>query len=409
MARKTKVITDAAKIDEILSRGVITEILPSMDGFRQLLLSGKRLRMYLGADPTSPVLHLSHAKNYLLLEELRKLGHEVFVLIGSFTAMIGDPSDRESARARLTKDEIKKNVASWKKQIGLLMDLDAKENPPKFVFNDKWLSKLTLEDLVDLASNVTVQHMLERDMFEKRLENNKPIFLHEFFYPLMQGYDSVELDVDVELCGTDQIFNALMGRTLLRKYKNKDKFVVAVNLMANPRTGDLMSKSRGTGVFLNETPKDMYGSIMSQPDEMIPVLLLNNTRLSKTEIDSIILTLSPRDAKMRTAFEIIGLLHGKKKAEEAQEAFIQTFQNKEIPTDIKEIHVDDIVELEDVVHEHKLLQSKSEFRRLIQGGGVRDMETGEKILDPKKRILIPLTLKLGKKNFIRIIVRKKKK
>lgn len=289
------------------------------------------------------------------------------------------------------------------------MDFNDKENPPKFVFNDRWLSKLTFTDLTELASHVTVQHMLERDMFERRLNAQQPIFLHEFLYPLMQGYDSVELDVDVELCGTDQIFNALMGRTLVRKYKNRDKFVVAVNLMENPRTGELMSKSHGTGVFLNESPKEMYGSIMAQPDEMIPILLLNNTRLSRSEMDAIMLTLSPRDAKMRAAFEIIKLLHGKKKAEDAQKNFTKTFQKKETPSDIEEIDANENVPLEDIVQTHKLSPSKSEFRRLVMGGGVRNLETGEKITDPKRRIVVPITLKLGKRQFIRIVIKKKKK
>ena len=184
------------------------------------------------------------------------------------------------------------------------MDFEAKDNPPEIVYNNDWLSKLTMEDVVNLASNVTVQRMLERDMFQKRMAEEKPIYLHEFMYPLMQGYDSVALDVDVELCGTDQIFNALMGRTLIKKFKNKDKFVVAVNLMENPLTGELMSKSRGTGIFLNFSPEDMYGGIMSQPDEMIKVFLVNNTRFPLDEIEKIISEMNHRDAKMKTAYEI---------------------------------------------------------------------------------------------------------
>ncbi len=195
--------TNPQKIDEILERGVIIDILPSKEEFKKKLLSGERIKIFLGADPTSTSLHLSHAKNYMLLEEFRALGHEVTVLVGDFTAKIGDPTDKTSKRQLLSDGDVKYNVKTWMKQISSLVHFEFWNNPAKIVYNSKWLSKLKAEDFIDLASNFTVQHMLERDMFEKRIKEQKPIFMNEFLYPLMQGYDSVALDTDVELCGTD--------------------------------------------------------------------------------------------------------------------------------------------------------------------------------------------------------------
>lgn len=413
MARKTKVITDAAKIDELLTRSV-DSIYPTKDNLKKELLSGKQLRVYVGIDPTATYVHLGHATNYFLLKRLHELGHKIIVLIGDFTAMIGDPSDKTAARVRLTKKDVKENLKTFKKQIGKILDFEDKENPIEFQFNSKWLAKLSFEDVAELASHFTVQQMIQRDTFERRLKEQKPLYVHEFFYPLMQGYDSVALEADLEIGGTDQTFNMLAGRTLVSKIQGREKYVLTTTLLENPKTGEkLMSKSQGTGIGLDESPKDMYAKALRLPDEGIIQCFIDCTELPMNEIRAIqnklALGENPKEAKMRLAFEIVSMFHSKKDAQKAQEEFQSVFAEKEIPTDIKEIHVDDIVELEDVVHEHKLLQSKSEFRRLIQGGGVRDMETGEKILDPKKRILIPLTLKLGKKNFIRIIVRKKKK
>ena len=268
--------TDKIKIDEILSRGTIVEILPTKEEFRNRLLSGKKMRFYIGFDATAPNLHLSHAKNFMFMEKIRKLGHEVIILFGDFTARIGDPTGEGTARQQLSRKEVLANVKKWIKIVKPFMDFSTKKNPPKIMYNHDWLSKLNFEDVANLASNFTVQQIISRDMFQKRLKEEKPIYLHEFFYPLMQGYDSVAMDVDVEVCGTDQIFNALAGRTLLKKLKNKEKFVVALTLMENPKTGELMSKSKGTGVFLGGTAENMFGQIMSQPDEMMEILFINN-------------------------------------------------------------------------------------------------------------------------------------
>lgn len=389
---------------KILDRGVVTGVLPTKEAFIERLASTTPLRIYIGADPTSTSLHLSHAKNYLLLEEFRQLGHEVIVLFGDFTAKIGDPTDRLSARKLLTDEDIKTNVAEWLEQIRPLMDFDATINPPQVKFNGDWLSKLTMADLINLTSMVTVQQMLERDMFEKRLKEEKPIHLHEFLYPLMQGYDSVAMEVDAELCGTDQTFNALMGRTLIKNLKGKDKFVVTVNLMENPKTGELMSKSRGTGVFLNTDAFNKYGAIMTQPDEMIDIILVNNTRLELEEIAEIMKAPNPRDAKMRAAFEVTKIFHGEAAAIEADERFVQLVQKGGTAENVPEVQVSGSeMTVFALVREVITDETSTELRRLIEQGSVKI--NGEKYADRDQVVTIPvegIDLKVGKKLWFKV-------
>ncbi len=390
-------------IDEILDRGIIVDIIPSKAEFKQRLLNEK-LRFFIGADPTNTSLHLSHAKNFMLLEEFRKLGHEVIVLFGDFTACIGDPSDRNSARARLTPEQVREFSADWIRQISPLIDFNDKVNPAKVVFNGQWLNKLSMHDLIELASNTTVQHLLERDMFQKRISENRPIHLHEFLYPLFQGFDSVALDADVEMCGIDQTFNALMGRTLLKKLKNKDKFIVCNNLMENPITGELMSKSRGTGVFLNTDANTMFGQIMSLPDEMIRILLINNTRVPLAEIETLDIEHKPMDAKLFTAKNIVGILHGQQQAEQALQHFQDTFSNKVFPKNAPEIITEkQTLSVFDVLKLGLPSQSNSEIRRLIAQGGViiNDIrQNDEKAVFETK---LALKVKVGKKTFFKVL------
>lgn len=397
---KMKVVTDEKKIDEVLDRGTIVEILPTKKEFKERLMAGERMRFYIGFDATAPNLHLSHAKNFMFMEKIRQLGHEVVILFGDFTARIGDPTGEDSKRKQLSRKQVLDNVKAWKRMVKPFMGFGDWKNPPKIMYNHKWLSKLSFEDVVDLASNFTVQQMISRDMFQKRLKDEKPIHLHEFLYPLMQGYDSVAMNVDVEVCGTDQTFNALAGRTLLKKLKNKEKFVVALTLMENPKTGELMSKSKGTGVFLDSTPADMFGQVMAQPDEMIEILFVNNTLLEKDEIQQILKENNPKNSKLRLAFEITALCHGKEKAQNAKESWEQTFSKGEIPDDIKEIHGGDKM-FSDLFLEAQVVSSKSEFRRLVKEGAVSNMETGEKISDYDQKAL-PGTYRIGKKRFIKI-------
>ncbi|MBU1728163.1 tyrosine--tRNA ligase [Patescibacteria group bacterium] len=397
-----KVIIDEKLVDEVLDRGTIKEIFPTKDEFKKKLLSGQKMRFYIGFDATAPTLHLSHAKNLILLEKFRKLGHEVIMLFGDFTARIGDPSGLDTKRKQLSRKDVLHNIKIWKKLVKPLMGFSDFKNPPKIKYNHKWLSRLNFEKLIGLASNFTVQQMIERDMFQKRLSEGKPIHLHEFLYPLMQGYDSVAMNVDVELCGTDQIFNALTGRTLLKKLKNKNKFVVAVTLMENPKTGELMSKSKGTGVFLDAVPNDMFGQIMAQKDEMIEVLFVNNTYLSLEEIKNIMAENNPRDAKIILAREIVKIFYGGSEASKAEKNFINTFQKKEIPDEKEEINCGAGELLGDVLVKNKILSSKGEWRRLVLGKGIHDLVENKNILDVNFKIGEDLTLKIGKKRFLKI-------
>jgi tyrosyl-tRNA synthetase len=400
-----KIDTDPKKIDEILNRGTIVEVLPVQDEFRNKLLSGQKLRFYIGFDATAPTLHLSHAKNLILLEKFRKLGHEVIVLFGDFTARIGDPSGNSSTRKSLSRRDVMNNVNKWKKLIKPLMGFGEWVNPPKIKYNNNWLSKLNFEDLIGLAGNFTVQQMIERDMFQKRIKEQKPIYLHEFLYPLMQGYDSVAMDVDVEICGTDQIFNALTGRTLLKKLKNKNKHVVAVTLMENPKTGELMSKSKGTGVFLDVSSNDMYGQVMAQPDEMIRILFVNNTYLSLEEIDKIMSLSNPKDSKQRLAFEITKIFHGEDNAKKAEQNFANTFKDGGLPEDIDEITAVNGELLSDLSVKAGLVKSKGEFRRLVLEKAVSNQETGDKINDQLFKVISTTIFKIGKRRFLKVIIK----
>ena len=272
------------------------------------------------------------------------------------------------------------------------------------ILNTDGLNKLSMRDLIELASNTTVQHLLERDMFQKRICENRPIHLHEFLYPLFQGFDSVALGADVEMCGIDQTFNALMGRTLLKKLKNKDKFIVCNNLMENPITGELMSKSRGTGVFLDTDANTMFGQIMSLPDEMIRILLINNTRVPLAEIEALDIEHKPMDAKLFTAKTIVGILHGQQQAEQALQHFQDTFSNKVFPENAPEIITEkQTLSVFDVLKLGLSSQSNSEIRRLIAQGGViiNDIrQNDEKAVFETK---LGLKVKVGKKTFFKVL------
>lgn len=407
--RKKKVITDEKLIDEILERSV-SAIYPNIGFAKKLLMSGKRLRIYTGADATSSRLHPGHSTNFIMLEKFRKLGHEVIILFGDFTAKIGDPTDKSAARVRLTDKEVSENLKTWKNQIAKIVDFNS-ENPPKIVYNSKWLSKLCFEDVVNLSANFTVQQMIERDMFDKRLKENKPIYMHEFFYPLMQGFDSVHLDVDIEIGGNDQTFNMLAGRTLLDKIKGKEKVVIATTLLENLKTGKkLMSKSEGNYVGLSDAPNDMFGKILALPDEVIIPMFLDTTlvgisRVMQIKADLMSGKMNPKDAKMMLAKEIVSIYHGAKEADSAEENFVKTFQNKEgIPDDTETVRVESGKLLSDLLVEKQIVPSKTEFRRLVEAGAIKFAEGEDKISDPNYKIEKALQLKIGKKKFIKIEV-----
>ncbi len=397
-----KIDTNPEKIEELLNRSV-KEILPSKESLRETLLSGKKLRIYIGTDATGASLHLGHATNYLILEKFRQLGHEIIFLIGDFTSRIGDPTDKsDSARKQLTREDVIENTKTWLCQIRPIIDVENDQNPVRILYNNDWLAQLSFEDVLGLASHFTVQQMIERDMFEKRINEKKPLYLHELFYPLMQGYDSVVMEVDMELCGSDQKFNALAGRTLLRQIKDKNKFVFITTLLENPKTGEkMMSKSLGTGVFLDFDAKTMYGALMAQPDENIQQLFTDCTLLTLEQISTLSIANEPRDLKMKLAYEITRMYHGEDGAKEGETYFKETFQQKQVPEDILEIRGDFVEEL----IRTEVVASKAALRRLLEAGGVRNAETGEKLSELPPTVSEPLVLKIGKRRFVKLVPR----
>jgi len=409
-----KTITDKALVAELLTRSV-DSVYPSREVLEKALLSGKQLIIYVGIDPTADYVHLGHSTNYLLLERLHKLGHKIIVLVGDFTAMIGDPSDKTSERVRLTRDQVEQNLKTFKSQIGKILDFNDKENPIEFRFNSEWLSKLSFEQVIDLASNFTVQHMLERDLFEKRMKENKPLHVHEFFYPLMQGYDSVALNVDIEIGGTDQTFNMLAGRTLVKRYLNKEKFVITTTLLTNPVTGEkLMSKSLGTGVGLNLAPQDMFGKVMALADAGIIQIFVDCTRLSPDDIGVIRKRLesgeNPKKIKLELAHEIVKMYYGEAAAQSAEEAFEKTFAKGGVPDDVLQVKFSKGDSLAELLIKAGVVESKADWRRLIDGGavhavaGISDDAKDEKIIDPNFTPKEVVVLKIGKRRFVKVIV-----
>lgn len=400
--------TSDTDIKKVLGRGVVADVLPSQRELKEALSSGRRLRFYLGLDATGPALHLAHAQNIMLLEDFRKLGHEIVVLVGDFTARIGDPSGKTKSRTPLSKEEVQKNIKSLVEQVRPLLDFDNKDNPAHLTHNSEWLEPLRFGDILELAAHFTVQQFIERDMFKKRIKDENPIHLNEFMYPLMQGYDSVALDVDVEIGGTDQTFNMLAGRTLLKRMKDKEKFVITTHLIENPLTGELMSKSKGTGVMLGTGPGDLFGQIMALPDEMTEVLLVRTTRLPLSEVEALAKKVkeggaAARDAKMKLAEEVVSIHHSPDKAQKARGAFERVFQKGNDPKDapLKTLPYKK-EKLYQILTDAELTESNTEARRLIEDGAVE--VGGTTITDPYTEISLDeeVLVRVGKHRFARI-------
>lgn len=358
------------QIKEVLTRGV-ENVYPKPELLEKFLKSSKKLKIYYGIDPTGAQLHLGHAVQLLKLRQLQELGHHIIILIGDFTAMIGDPTDKKATRQPLTKQQVKSNYKSYKKQIGKILDL--KKSNIKFLHNDKWSSKLKPVDMLELASHFTVAQLLERDMFQERIKAGKNIGVHEFLYPIFQAYDALSMDVDMQIGGNDQMFNMLAGRTLIKKLKDKEKLVLTTKLLVDP-AGKKMGKTEGNMVSLDDSPEDMYGKVMSWPDNMIIVGFELLTLVPMEEVRQIAKELAkdenPKKYKMRLAFQIVDLYHDKKAAERAEQQFAQVFKQGLNPDEMPEFKTrkKNII---DVLVETKLAASKSEARRLIEQGAVR--------------------------------------
>ncbi len=389
------------QIEALLTHGV-AQIYPKQEMLEAALRSDKKLRVYQGFDPTGEYLHIGHAFGLRKLRAFQELGHEVILLIGSFTAMIGDPTDKASARVQLTRDQVLANAKTYKEQAAKILSFEG-ENSAQIKFNDEWLAKMTFEDVVGLASHFTVQQMLERDMFEKRIEEAKPIYLHEFLYPLMQGYDSVAMDVDVEVGGSDQIFNMLAGRTLMKQMNGKEKMVLATSLLTNDE-GKKMSKSEGGFIALNDAPEEMYGKVMAMNDSMIVPYFELATDVSAEEITQIKAELAgganPRDVKARLAREVVALYAGADHVEAAEAHFDSVFRKGETPEEMSDFVVAEGSTLVDVLVGSGLATSKSDARRTLEQGAVK--LDGAVVTDGEMIVSTPAVLQKGKRHFVRL-------
>lgn len=386
--------------EELLSRGV--EAVVPKTGLLEKMKAGKKLRIYLGIDPTSTNIHLGNAVPLRKLRDFQLAGHHVIFLVGSFTALIGDTSDKDAMRKPLTPKEIEANFHTYKEQASKILDFSKAE----ILYNGDWLSNLNFQNIVELAQQFTVQQMIERDMYQKRLEAGKPIGLHEFLYPLMQGYDSVHMEVDLEIGGNDQLFNMLAGRTLLQTYKGKEKHVLTTPLIEGT-DGRKMSKSYNNTINITDEPSDMFGKVMSMTDELIIKYFILCTDVEMKEIDEIDKALkggmNPRDAKMQLAREIVTLYHGGKAAMKAADDFVNVFKKGGVPDEMPEFEINGDRNIIDLLELCGLISSKSEGRRAVEQGGVKVNDKKVKSVDDVIHLEKNMVIQVGKRRFAKII------
>jgi tyrosyl-tRNA synthetase len=385
-------------VKDLLSRGV-SKIIPDKNSFEKLI-SKKKIRLYLGIDPTGGKLHLGHTINLLKLQEFADLGHEAILVIGTGTVIVGDPSQREEARKKITKSQIQKNIKTWKKQAGKILDF----KKVKIKYNGDWILKLKYEDIVSIASNITAPHLFQRDNFQKRIKKGDTVWYHETMYPLMQGYDSVYLDVDLEIGGTDQLFNMLVGRELQKKMRNREKYVMACNMIMGV-DGQQMSKTSGNCIWLEDSGREMFGKIMSMPDDSVFDYFELITRVPVEEIEKMKNSrVNPRDLKARLGREIVKMYHSEKEAEAAEKEFEKVFKNKEMPDSMPEMKISEKeLSILDLLVKAKLVSSKAEARRLVEQGGVKINQEVKKDWKEKIKISSGMIVRAGKRKFVKIV------
>ncbi|MCY8139006.1 tyrosine--tRNA ligase [Bacillus inaquosorum] len=384
------------------------EVIPPEELKAKLVKSvstGIPLKIKLGLDPSAPDVHLGHTVVLNKLRQFQENGHIVQLLIGDFTGKIGDPTGKSAARKQLTDEEVQQNAKTYFQQFGKVLDQEKVE----LHYNSKWLKTLNLEDVIELAGKITVARLMERDDFEERIAMQKPISLHEFFYPLMQGYDSVVLESDIELGGTDQHFNVLMGRHFQERYNKEKQVVILMPLLEGLDGVEKMSKSKHNYIGIDEHPNDMYGKTMSLPDSLMKKYIHLATDLELEEKKQLVKDLEtgavhPRDAKMLLAKTIVRMYHGAEAAEAAEHSFKTVFQENSLPEDIPAVkwEGEKAPAVVDLLVTLKLLSSKSEARRMIQNGGVRI--NGEKITDihADAEIKENMIIQVGKRKFLKL-------
>lgn len=390
-------------VDEIVTRGV-ANIISNKDDLKKALESGRKLNIYFGIDPTATKIHLGHAVPIRKLQAFADLGHNVTFLIGDFTSLIGDTSDKDTERPVLTIEQIEENFQTYKRQAEKILDF----SKIQIRHNREWLSKLTFEDIVKLAQHFSVGDFVGRELIRRRLDENKRVGLHEFLYPVMQGYDSYFMDTDVQIGGTDQTFNMQAGRTLQKDLRGKESFVLSTVLLEGT-DGRKMSKSWGNAIWLEDRPEDMYAKVMAVRDDLITKYFLLATNTSSAEVEKISQSLNegvnPMEVKKTLAMTIVSELHSPEEAVYAQEYFVKTVQRKEMPEVIQEIQLsadDEEFLNEDLLVELNLASSKSEAKRLFQQGGVE--LDNVRVMDPNehKPIQNGSILKIGKRKIVKL-------
>lgn len=380
-----KISTDEAKIDELLSRSVV-EVIPSRDALKKVLTSGKRLRIKLGIDPTSPNIHIGRSVALLKLKDFQELGHQLVSIVGDFTGVIGDTSDKDAERPMLTSDVIESNKAKYFEQAGKVINAKAAE----LRYNSEWLSKLGYKEIGEQADQFSVSDFTARELIKKRLDEGKRVSLRETLYPLMQGYDSVAIKSDVEIGGTDQRFNMLAGRTLQKYYGQPEQFVLILGPLLPGTDGRKMSSSWGNTINLEEEPSEMFGKLMSIPDNLTREYLVHTTRLPLETVDTIAAG-HPKNAKLALATELVRMYHGEAKARQAKENFEKTFSKGEVPTDIPTIELKGR-SLVDALVGAQIVSSKSDYRRLEEQKAVTVLSEDES----------GTTYRIGKHRFVKV-------
>ena len=376
-----------------------------MDKLERASRNNESLTIKLGLDPSAPDIHLGHAVVLRKIKQMKDLGHKAVIVIGDFTGKIGDPTGKAKGRKALSEEEVQRNAQTYKEQIFKILDVDKTE----VRFNSEWLGKITFDKVIELASTITVARMLERDDFQNRYKNNIPIGVHEFFYPLMQAYDSVELKADIELGGTDQTFNILMGRTLQKYMGQESQIAMFMPILEGLDGIEKMSKSLGNYIGVNEPANIMFKKVMEIPDALIIKYFELATDVHPDEIDRIKKDLdrgkNPRDIKFELAKIITALYHSELEVKEAIEFYDLAFRKKDIPDNIPEIELesDILMNLIPILVQNNIIPSKSEFKRLIAQGGVRVNQ--EKINDMDFKLINNDVIKIGKKKFIRVKIK----
>ncbi|MFH1789695.1 MAG: tyrosine--tRNA ligase [bacterium] len=388
------------KLKELLERGVET-IYPNRAFLEKKLKSGERLSVFTGYDPTADTLHIGHGISFLKLRQFQDLGHKVIMLIGDFTGMIGDPTDKSATRVALTREQVVQNAKNYKKQASAILDFES-DNKVEIMSNSQWFDKMNVRDFFEITSHFTVPRLLERDMFQDRLNNNGTIYLHEFMYPVMQAYDCVAMNVDGEVGGNDQTFNMLAGRSLMKEIKNKEKFVLSYRLLTD-NSGKKMGKTEGNMVAFSDSPADMFGKVMSWDDEMITNGFELCTRVPMEEIKDIFAQIknkaNPRDFKLKLAYEITKTFLGEKQAKAGRDHFAKVIQSKDRPDNIEAIKPSNY-DIITVLVEAGFCTSRSEARKLVAQEAVKVND--KKVASIDQKLGKGDTVQKGKRFFVKV-------